>query len=144
MKILPATLKLLHTLLNATGMIELKRDLVQEYSATKVTSSKDLLESEALALCAHLRTLPGADVQKVAIADPADVMRKKIIRFAHLMGWELTPMGKPDMPRIDGWVRKYGYLNRQQKGLNDYTVKELPRLVTQFEEVYIKFLEAPL
>ena len=148
MRITPETLRRLHMLLNSTGMIESKKELVTQYSATGKTSSKDLTELEARALCQHLAKLPGAGRARGVVIDgeraAADVMRKKIIRFAHLMAWEVSPGGPADMGRIDRWCRERGYLKHLNKGFNSYTEEELPRLVSQFELMHNKFLEAPL
>jgi hypothetical protein len=91
-----------------------------------------MTNQEAKELVHYLENINTAD-------DPADRMRKKIISLAREMGWELrTTAGKAaDMDRIKNWVMKYGYL---KKPLNDYTINELPRLVTQFEHVYRDFL----
>lgn len=67
--------------------------------------------------------------------DPADVQRKKIISMARSIGWTKASQRDEskqvaDMQRIYGWVLKYGYLH---KGMNEYTAKELPKLVTQFQ-----------
>ncbi|MBK7285951.1 MAG: hypothetical protein IPI95_01935 [Flavobacteriales bacterium] len=56
--------------------------------------------------------------------------RRKVI--AILAGRGATKDGKPDMPHIYAWVRKYGYLHKE---LNAYTREELPRLVTQAEAI---------
>jgi len=58
------------------------------------------------------------------------------------MGWYTSPPAlssgegakrKLDMRRVNNWCLKYGYLH---KLLDEYTYEELPKLVTQFEEVY--------
>lgn len=61
--------------------------------------------------------------------------RRKIISLFRKMGWQFG--GKADMERIYAWVIKYGYLD---KPLNEYTYQELPKLVTQVETIYTKFL----
>lgn len=130
-KILPWQNKRLHQLLNETGLVEEKKDLVRDYSRIGAESSKDLLIGEATSLIQHLESLvPDKH-------DPSDAMRKKIIMYAHKMRWQLEN-GKIDMKRLDGWCQLYG---RFGKKLNGHTHLELTQLVTQFEQVYESFLK---
>jgi hypothetical protein len=98
---------------------------------------------EAQALIAHLKSLDPR-------AKATDRMRNKILSMAHEMGWNLTPgpspqerggMQKPkiDMAHVNAWCTRHGYLH---KPLDDYTHSELPKLVSQFEEVYKSYLKA--
>lgn len=107
-----------------------KAAIVLEFSGGRAESTTCLTPVEAEALITALRL-------RAAQRDPADVMRKKIIHYAHEMKWEL-PNGKADIARIDGWCRSYGYL---KKPLNEYTARELPRLVSQMEAVHVSFLK---
>jgi hypothetical protein len=121
-----------HLLLSKTGKAPHKAALVFSFTNGRSESSRDMTEQEAKELVYYLENITTAD-------DPANRMRKKIISMAREMGWELrTTTGKvADMQRIRNWVLKYGSL---KKPLNDYTINELPRLVTQFEQVYKDFL----
>jgi hypothetical protein len=121
-----------HLLLTQTGKKPHKAALVYSFTNGRSESSRDMTNQEAKELVHYLENINTAD-------DPADRMRKKIISMAREMGWELrTATGKvADMERIKNWVTKYGYL---KKPLNDYQINELPRLVTQFEQVYKDFL----
>jgi len=130
-KILPWQNKRLHQLLTETGLAEEKKALVLQYSSIDSESSKDLLVNEANSLIKHLENM----VPKKA--DPGDVQRKKIISFAHKMGWKLEN-DRVDMARLDNWCKHYG---RYHKKLNDHTLQELPYLVTQIEEVYDTFMK---
>lgn len=121
-------LKAIHTILGKMGFDgdkEYKQNLVIEFSNGRATSSKDLYYREAEMLIEHLNKATGKTEDDIK----ADRMRKKIIGIARSKGWELD--GKADIQRIDGWCRKYG---TGHKGFNEYTVKELPALVTQFEK----------
>jgi hypothetical protein len=75
-------------------------------------------------------------------AQQANTMRKKIIALAHQMGWSKIHPGSgnkiADMQRIDEWCNKYGYLHKR---LNQYTIEELPKLVTQYQNLYNSFLK---
>ncbi|WP_145859076.1 hypothetical protein [Pedobacter suwonensis] len=66
-------------------------------------------------------------------------MQRKILSMAHEKGWKL-PGGKINMAKVNGWCMKYGV--PVHKPFNDYTVAELPALVTQFEKMYAKHLNA--
>ena len=129
-KILPWQNKRLHQLLNETGLVEEKKDLVRDYSRIGSESSKDLLIGEANSLIQHLESLV------LAKHDPADAMRKKMIMYAHKMRWQL-PNGRVDMKRLDGWCQHYGKFSKK---LNNHTRLELTQLLTQFEQVYNSFL----
>lgn len=104
---------------------ENKADLVASFSGGRCTSSKDLYSEEANALITHLRS---QDPDEIA----ADKMRKKMISLAHEAGYRIPGTKKVDMKRLDEWCKKYGYLH---KSLDNYTLKELPLLITQFEKV---------
>lgn len=141
-KITPKQNRRLHQLLTETGQMEYKKDLVKGYSSIKSESSKDLLPNEADALIRHLESYktslkPAKPTFKTGSPE-ADRMRKKIIHYAHNMGWERDG-GKADMKRIDDWCLKFG---RYHKALNDHNETELAHLVTQFEAVYTTFLKS--
>lgn len=70
--------------------------------------------------------------------DPCNQMRRKIIGILKERGAVLDD-GKADMPHIYAWVLKYGYLH---KPMNAYTANELPRLVTQAEQVVASDIKA--
>jgi hypothetical protein len=63
----------------------------------------------------------------------ADKMRKKIISLLRSIGFEKDR--RADMPRILEYVQKVGY---GHKPLNDYKHNELPKLVTQMEQIVNK------
>ena len=121
-----------HLLLTQANKKQHKAALVFSFTNGRSESSKDMTDQEAKELIHYLENINTAD-------DPADRMRKKIISMAREMGWELRTATEKvaDMHRIKNWVMKYGCL---KKPLNDYNLTELPRLVTQFEQVYRDFL----
>lgn len=110
-----------------------KAAMVESFSDGRCTSTKDLTKDEARAMLMKLN-----DMQPV---DPVMLkMKNKIFYYAHEMGWtKLNAAGKlvADGTRVDGWCLNYSYL---KKKLNNYTYKELPKLVSQFEAVYKHFL----
>ena len=82
--------------------------------------------TECQALIDHL-----AKVATDTNADRANVMRRKAFAIAHELGWE-DAQGKVDRARFDAWMLKYSYLH---KGINQYTHNELPKLLTQLEQL---------
>lgn len=132
-KITPAQLTCINIMLNKLKIDkDIKEAMVLGFSNNRSTSSRDLYLLEAKAMIRHLKEL---DPEEKA----AEVMRRKIISRAHEMGWK-KPDGAIDMKRLDDWCIKYSYL---KKKINQYQYKELPMLVTIFEEkVYKQFLNA--
>lgn len=106
-----------------------KEVMILGFTGGRSSSRSDLTFLEAKKLIQHLKQ---TDPNEPA----ADKMRKKIISLAHEMHWKL-PSGKADMKRIDEWAKKYGY---KHKSLDNYSYKELPTLVSQFENMYKGFL----
>lgn len=94
-----------------------------------------MMNNEVIELINYMRTLTGIDDKKKR----ADKMRKKIISMAHECGWHTLINGKwiIDMNRLNAWMLKSSYLHKR---LDEYNYKELPLLVTQFEQVYKSFL----
>lgn len=156
--------KQLHALLNQTGMMDAKPYLVESFTNGRSSSSKDMSHYEAIELVKHLKGIAtqqkyktantGTNTEPTHIANAmptvskntdkerASNMRKKIIALAHQMGWSSyhPDSGKKiaDMPRINAWCSKYGYLHKE---LNNYRLTELPKLVTQFDNLYKSFLK---
>jgi hypothetical protein len=119
----------LHTLLAKTDQQKNKASLVFAFTEGRTESSSEMSIGECNSLIAWLQNL---DKPRV---DPADKMRKKILSICHDMNWELVS-GKIDWDRLNNWLKKFGYLH---KGLNEYTMQELPKLVTQFENLLKTF-----
>ncbi len=116
----------LHLLLGKLNVEkETKEDLVYQFTSGRETSSSKLEFKECQALIDHLGRLTKQTF------DSGDKMRKKILSVVHELGWE-TPSGKIDWKSLNEYLLKFGYLH---KTLNDYEYKELPTLVTQFENL---------
>jgi hypothetical protein len=127
---LPRDFKKLMSLLTKANLQGRRHAIVWDYSNGRTESSKELTDPEILRLIRDLK-------KGFKELDRADQMRKKIISQAHEMGWE-HPGNKIDMAMLNTWCVKYGYLH---KPLNSYSYKELPKLVTQFDNMYNDFLE---
>lgn len=120
-----AQLICISTLISKLGLQGQKDALIQGFTDGRTESRKDMWRDEAAALIKYLKSIDPDEAS-------AEKMRRYIISMARSMKW-LLPGNKADMPRIDNWCKAYGYLH---KGLNAYTLQELPRLVTQFQAVY--------
>ncbi|HUM50468.1 MAG TPA: hypothetical protein PK431_01590 [Chitinophagales bacterium] len=125
----------LHLLLNRLNINtkEDKQQFAWQYSDGETESTSALTLKQYNQLIADLQ-------KRVNTSDAANTMRRKIISRAHEMSWTIDVDGKKkaDMKRINGWCVSYGYLH---KALNDYTLLELPKLVTQFDNMYLDFLK---
>lgn len=136
----PGQLKAIRTLLSKLGMEEEdKESIVQAFTAGRTNHISNMFFAEAAALVGHLKSMDGESAS-------ADRMRNKILSYAHEMNWHLPPSPSPkergvpkiDMDHVNNWCCEYGYLHKK---LDAYTYKELPALVTQFEQVYKSYLK---
>lgn len=109
---------------------EQKEEFVYKHTNGRTTSSSGMLVHECQALINELQVtankLPKSQDEK-----SKNDQRRKLFSIAHELGW--TKGGKVDSERLDEWVKKYGHRHPQK--LNDYSLQELPRLITQFEYV---------
>lgn len=125
-------LKRLFFLLKKMSIEDQRKELVWEYSGERTSSTKYLRKYEFERLVEDLQNQ--YDDMNRKERNAADRMRKKFFHYAHLLGWETKP-GELDYDRINGWLKKYGYLH---KGINEYSIEELPRLISQIQQLYIK------
>ncbi len=113
---------------------EVFEDLVYQFTGGRETSSKEMLMEECQAMINHLSLLT-KDKGVSPEAARADKMRKKIISICHEMNLKLDS-GKIDMHRVNYVCQESTYL---KKKLDQYTLSELPKLVTQFEQILKSF-----
>lgn len=99
-------------------------------------SLKALSPHEYRELCNYMNQLVAQ--KQVENTNVEDKMRKKLISLLCNMGYTIDT--RPDMLRIQLWVQQYGHV--KGKRLNDYTRQELPKLISQAEIMYAKFLDA--
>lgn len=104
--------------------------MVLECSQGKTESLRALSVSEYSKIYNHLESFKANIPQKPPVANVSDKMRKKILSICHEMKWTVNQ--KLDWKHINEFLLKSGYLHKQ---LNDYTEQELPKLVTQFEQL---------
>ena len=113
-----------------------KQAMVSGFSLGRCSSSKDLTHEEASAMIKHLVAIQGDDNNSQAKTK----MIGKIFYYAHEMRWtKVNGAGKTvaDGKRVDEWMTSHSYL---KKKLEQYSYKELPKLVSQFAQVYKSFL----
>ncbi len=122
-------LRAIHALLGDHGLRDEKESIVRAFTSGRTTHSSEMSGSEAAALIGHLKSLN-------PINGRADKMRNKILSMAHEMNWEKD--GRIDMEHLNNWCLSKSYL---KKKLDDYQYAELPKLVTQFEQVYKSHLK---
>lgn len=110
---------------------EVKMDYIKKY-ASEADHISDLSSREASRLLAALS-------KKADGEDSGNKMRRKVI--AILASYGMTSnvhLGKsqlndvPDMKKINQYILDWGYL---KKPFNDYTIKELPSLITQMSNI---------
>lgn len=120
--------KMLHGLLNKTGLMNEKANIINGITKGRSESSKDLSFDEARLMINWLKS-------QDKTSNDENRMRRKILSMAHECGWHNLVDGewKIDMRALDTWCVKYSYLKKE---LNKYTYLELPKLVTQFTKVY--------
>lgn len=102
--------------------------LIHTYTGGRTSSTKNLTDKEGLSII--------EDISKMFPTNAPDRMRKKVIALFRSMGVETQ--GKADMVKIDDWCVQYGHKHRP---LNDYRVKELPKLISQVQKVYEDWLK---
>lgn len=121
----------IRAILSTQGVDEdTKEDMVVEATGGRTHSISQMYTREAISL---IRSLNG---QQDNFQNKANQMRRKIIALCHEMGWQ-TEEGKIDLRRVNAYCEKRGH---GRKPLNDYTLKELPVLVTQFEQLHKHYL----
>lgn len=127
--------KKIYTLLGKNNLRDEKENIVSAFTAGRTNSVRKMKESEAAALIGHLVSLDPTD-------NSSTKMRNKIISMGYEMRWtkpSSSGVNSIDMDHINNWCISKGYLHKK---LDDYTYKELPKLVSQFEEVYKSYLNS--
>lgn len=109
-----------------------RHQLVYSFTKGRTRSTSDLSDYEAEQLIGELESKQYQGANK---------MRRKIFSMAYEMKWG-APYTKETRKKaeqsIDAWCMKSGYI---KKPLNRFTYDELPKLVTQFQEVYKSYLK---
>lgn len=102
---------------------EQKEDMVLAFTDGRTKHSSELSENELRALISKLEAEEGAKANK---------MRRTMFSIAYQLNWG-NPNSREGIDKakeaINHWCQTKSYL---KKKLNEYTLKELPKLITQF------------
>lgn len=121
----------IYALLGKHGLRDEKDSIVKSFTANRTNSVRAMNWHEAAALIGHLKSLDPKELS-------SDKMKSKILSYAHEMNWRIPGTTVIDMDHVNNWMLGFSYL---KKKLDDYTYTELPKLVSQFEEVYKSHLK---
>lgn len=112
-----------------------RHEIVRSVTNGRTEKLSELEGLELHELNEHLKRLTATptDIDKIKL----ERQRRKFFSICHLLNWELDN-GKLNYDVINEWLLKFGYLH---KPLNEYTLKELPQLITQIESIKRKDYE---
>lgn len=128
--ITPTQLKLIHTLLNQQGLMEIKVSLCQDISDNRTSSSKELTTEEASRL---IKILKDNDTQKTYIKRIWYLGYKSGIIYGDTEEDKLI-----NAAMLDVFCKSRGTV---KKSLGKQTLPELKRTVKQFESIAAKAFE---
>lgn len=111
---------------------DMRHELAANISNDRTNSTALLTVDEADELIALLQTL-------VVENDPLIRMQRKLLYYAHRLGWELSD-GKVDMDHVNAWCRKYG---KYHKELNQHNYSETLQLLNQFSKFARSYSKPP-
>lgn len=121
----------LYYLLNKTGMTDDRAALVSDVTKGRTESTKELTAGECQTLISRLQ----AYQKEQPISTEHISLKKMRSKVLHIATKELKwvkPDGSIDWQRFNGFMLARGYL---KKPLYQYDKAELPRLITQFEQL---------
>lgn len=135
--ILSKDIKRIYTLLGLTKLLWQKEDLAKSYSKGRTIHISNLTFTEATSLIQYLMD-QCQDNDKAERNRSNDLMRRKILSYAYEMQWADPGDWRNAMKVINAFcMGKHGIF---KKPLSDHTSKELANVVTQFGELYTKYL----
>lgn len=135
-------IQIIHALLNKMNLMEGKQAFVSEFTNGRTERISLMEAKEATEFIMRLKTLEQPSAEDVS----RERMARNILAMAHELGWITKKMiadqnGKlkevNDYTPLNQWLAVHGYL---KKPLNKYTYNELPKLVSQFKEVYKHYM----
>lgn len=133
--ITPTQIKRLHVLLHQTGNTKNKANMVFGFTEGRTEHSSEMTDEEAAELIDHL--VKSGPSKKM---DAANKMRRKIISQAYEMGWAKPGNWKGAIAAIDKFCTSEK--GKFKKRLQEHSYSELVQLVTQFQQLYKKHLNA--
>lgn len=120
--------KAMHSLLHQLGLMDQKKDLVEQCTNGRTSSSREMSRDEADYMVRILQAQKKERTGKQI---------GKIIHLLSLLGY-VRADGTPDYTRINTFIRNIGSRNPRGVNLNYLTVQELNQVVTQVEQIYKK------
>lgn len=111
----------LHRLLSLTGLMDMKANLVMQYTGGRSSSSKDLTTLE----CNELIKMLKNEDEKLH-----GKSRRLILHYLRLLGY--------DYKHIEAFIKAIGSNNPSKKSLNNLGGIELNRVVSQVRAMYSK------
>ncbi|MFD2961348.1 MULTISPECIES: hypothetical protein [Olivibacter] len=127
----PKQIRYVRGLLAKAGLLDMKDEIVFNFTNGRTQSLKEMTYHETNALISSLTGKLNPDLQK------RNKMIAKIFSLAHEMHWEL-PNGNVDIAHIDSFCLTK---TKHKKKLSKFTTDELPELVTVLERVHYSFLK---
>lgn len=135
-KATPDQVKRFHTLLHTTGLMQHKRNIIEGASYGRTEHSNELTQQEMAGL---IDSLNNQQAQKNFQLDECNRMRRKLISLAYEMRWATPCDWREAVKRIDAFL--IGDKGKFHKPLNRLKYDELIHVVTQFNEMYRKYIE---
>lgn len=142
MEITKLQISQMHAILSKKGLMDQKREIVGMISKGRTFSMMQLTQWEAQM---WINAMNKATTQPKS-EDPRQKMINRIIAIAREMGVVQRKnfadangqlKHKSDYSRLNEWMKEKSYL---KKPLNQYTYEELPTLVSQYNNIYISWL----
>lgn len=118
---------------------DMKANIIDQYTNGRTARLSQMQPAEYQAMINDLnKKVPR--VQRSIGGEIANTMRKKIIALCRSMGMERAVGGevKADMTAIYTFVARR---TKAGKPLNEYTEAELPKLVSQIEQIYKDYIK---
>lgn len=115
-----------------------KRDMIASFTGGRTSHTHDMTSTELREMLTYLQC--EVDKQFYGHQKSVDKQRRKIFHYCHLMLWYKDGTTQLDYTAIDEFCRARGH---KHKPLNDYTLDELPTLVSQFQQVYLHYMTKP-
>jgi hypothetical protein len=125
----------LHTLLSITRLMHEKANLVNGFTGGRSDSSKDLSFEEAADMIEYLQ-----GERKSVKSEAANKMRRKVISLAYEMRWAKSGQWATALLSIDNFCKGEHGIYKKELQMHGYN--ELVQVVTQFESMYKKYLNA--
>ncbi|SRR5258708_7944221 len=127
----------LHLLLNHTNLMWQKQSLILSHTQGRTEHSREMSSTELAGLISYLEE-QSQDNNKLYRNKQMDRMRKKVLSYAYEMRWATPGDWATALKEINAFCTgKHGIY---KKILQKHSYEELINVVTQFGNLYLKFL----